>query len=405
MHWGRLGIALFLVILLGCSEGDAAGDGDRGDSAGRDSPSGDGDGDGDEPGDGDGDGDGFGNTGAESPNLPAFDGGFRDAASGAPDEEGDCGGIEVEPEIMMEVIPGNLLFVFDKSGSMCDPWAGGMGDKWENAHMAISAALTPLQDNVRAAAIFFPDTPSGGGNCTVPAFDVAPQIQFMDGPDFLAAWSGYWSTANCGNDAVDGATPLLNALNVADAALLQAPMDGVTNIVVITDGAPNCSGGDSNSDEPLGNLTPVITNWANAGYLTHVVGLPGVLTETTLLDGLAAAGGTTQHIPASDAMTLQDELAKIIGESVSTNFDSCSIGLPNRPPNLDDVNLTVVENGQQQAVARDLGTGGGWTITPDGTTIILQGLFCDLAQEGEYDQIAVVFGCVDLPPLPPPRPE
>jgi hypothetical protein len=247
-------------------------------------------------------------------------------------------------------------------------------------------------------AVFFPFP----DDCAVPAHDASPQIGFMPGADFLTAWDAFWTTIV----APRGATPLRAALMVADQALAANTLMGTTNVVIVTDGEPNCSGGDSDEDEPLSNLEPMVTTWSAMGVSTYVVGLPGAdnANAVAILDGLAAAGGTSAHIPASDPMTLQVELAKIIGESVSTNFDSCRIGLPRVPPNLDDVNLLVVESGAEQSVARDLGTGGGWTITPDGTEIVLQGLFCDLAREGEYDKISVVFGCVDVPPLPPPVP-
>ena len=75
------------------------------------------------------------------------------------------------------------------------------------------------------------------------------------------------------------------------------------------------------------------------------------------------------------------------------------------PDNPDDVHVIVVENGKKQNVARDLGASGGWTINGDGTTIVLQGQFCQEAMIGTYEKISVEFGCVDLPPLPPPRPE
>ena len=110
-----------------------------------------------------------------------------------------------------------------------------------------------------------------------------------------------------------------------------------------------------------------------------------------------------QHIPASDPMALETGLATIIGESVSSSI-SCHIGLPEEPPNPDDVHLVVIENGVEQDVGRDLGTGGGWAMSADNTEIVLQGLFCDLAQQGQYEKISVVFGCVELPPLDPPVP-
>jgi hypothetical protein len=76
--------------------------------------------------------------------------------------------------------------------------------------------------------------------------------------------------------------------------------------------------------------------------------------------------------------------------------------LAEKPPNIDDVTLVITQMGMKQKVDRDLGNGAGWTITADGTQIILQGGLCEQAKMGAYDAISVAFGCVDYPPLPPP---
>jgi hypothetical protein len=124
----------------------------------------------------------------------------------------------------------------------------------------------------------------------------------------------------------------------------------------------------------------------------------------TVLDSVANAGGTTKHIPATDPATVQAELAKIIGESVTSNFESCMIPLDKKPPKPDDVNLLVTQNGMELSVDRDLGSAGGWVMTADQTHIVLQGTLCERARMGEYENITVVFGCVDVPKLPPPPP-
>jgi len=97
-------------------------------------------------------------------------------------------------------------------------------------------------------------------------------------------------------------------------------------------------------------------------------------------------------------------LSKIIGESVSSNFENCMIPLTKQPPNLDDVNLLVTMGGMQFSVERDLGVSGGWTLDQNAENVILQGQFCDLAKAGEYEGITVIFGCIEVPPLPPPPP-
>jgi len=251
----------------------------------------------------------------------------------------------------------------------------------------------------------------------VPAFGSGPQIDFLPGPDFIAAWNAFWGSA----PAVRGSTPTLEALQAAGVALATAgaALQGTTTVVLITDGDPRCGAElpnlglfptpqqiDDAIAAQVAALIPLPGDWLAQGIQTHVLGLPGPSANALpVLDGIALAGGTTQHLSADDPMILQTEIAKIIGESVSTTFDSCSIGLPHEPPDVEDVALVVVESGLKQAVDRDLGTGGGWAITGAGAdmSIILQGELCNQARAGAYDKISVVFGCVDLPPLPPPK--
>lgn len=331
-----------------------------------------------------------------------------------PDDQ-TCGGTAVEPMITMETIPGNVLLVFDRSRSMTEPYPATGNPKWEDARDAVLSAITPLQDQVTVGAIFFPHTPScaQGDICCVPEFGTAPQIDFMPGADFITAWNDFWASA----PLVDGSTPTLEALQVAGQALTDTmgTLDGTTTVVLITDGDPRCAveAAEPRSptpDEIAGqviSLSELPALWLPQGVSTHVLGLPGADQPgaVTVLNGIALAGGTTMHISAADPTTLQTELAKIIGESVTTSFQSCSIGLPREPPNPDDVVLVVVEGGTEQSVARDLGTGGGWTMRSNNTEIVLQGELCNQARAGTYDKISVVFGCVDLPPLPPPKPE
>ena len=58
--------------------------------------------------------------------------------------------------IKKTVTPGNVLIVFDESGSMKEDWMGQ--SKWLAANQAMTQALTPLQDQIAlGGAIFFPN--------------------------------------------------------------------------------------------------------------------------------------------------------------------------------------------------------------------------------------------------------
>lgn len=397
--WERaLGLSAALALWLGCGSSDSPAGGGVRNNTGAAGASAAGKG-GNTASGGSGTSGDFGNTdGTPPPTAVQFsDGGGVNMTTNPDDVK--CGGDKFTPEIEMEVIPGNILLIFDKSGSMDRDWGSSTGNtKWQDALTAIPAALDPLKDQVTVGALFFPTN----DDCGVNPAGQAPHIGLMPGPDFLAAWDSFAM-----NNRAGGATPLRFALDAADLAL-QAELPnlvGITSVVIVTDGQPNCLGGDSNADDSAANMTPIIANWLTLDVKTYVVGLPGLDNAAlNLLNDLAVAGGTTQYIPADDPTTLQTELAKIVSENVSTNFDTCTLPLGMKPPDPDDINLLVVSQGMENSVARDLGDAGGWTIDAASENIILQGRFCELAKMGEYDEITVVYGCVEAPPLPPPPP-
>jgi hypothetical protein len=412
-------VYLAALVLTGCGGADTESSNGRFGSlaAGTGAPAGGTGGSGGEAGGSSGTGD-FGNPNG---GPLQYDAGQIDSGFGDNPDDLNCGGTAVEPKIMMETIPGNILLVFDLSGSMEDEYPGTGLEKWEVARDAVLNAISPLQDSVNVGVLFFPINGGCGGDdnqCCVPPFGTSSQINFLPGPEFIASWNSFWTTTT----GVNGSTPTLEALEAAGAALTSAAgtLTGTTTVVLITDGDPKCRADlvglpflptpeqlTAAIATQVAQLTPLPTGWLTQGITTYVLGLPGP-SENALpvLDGIAAAGGTTQHISPADPAALQSELAKIIGESVTTSFDSCSIGLPHEPPDVDDVVLVVVESGAEQAVDRDLGTGGGWTIVGSGADmqIVLQGELCNQARAGTYKKISVVFGCVDLPPLEPPEP-
>lgn len=323
---------------------------------------------------------------------PAVDGGKQ------PDDP-NCGSSSIDTTVEKVEVPGNVIVIYDKSGSMNDPW--NLPDGTPSTRLLASAkafldALGPIATKVNVGSIFFPSS----GDCNVAALNSGTQIDMMAGPDYLAAWNTYWMS-----NTAQGRTPLLEALMSADATLSTATFEGTTVVVVITDGDPNCSWDDDTSPGVANGLA---ASWLANGIKTYVIGLPGTSgTGDTILTDLAAAGGTTTFIKTTDSMVLQTEIAKIATDTVTTQLDSCVIKLDPPPPATDKVQMVATENGKELSVPRVINDDAGWSIVDDGktVTVTLEGLLCRDAKEGRFSKITFAYGCVDLPPIPPPKPE
>ena len=359
---------------------------------------------------------GFGNTSSVAPTGNQTSGAELDedgapvcetgmfCAPSMPDPD-DCGSLTLEPDVEIIITPGNVLIVFDQSGSMGEDWAGTGGSKLQAATNALEQAFTPLQDLLTAGAIFFPTfacvpalpPPQGGA---VTPIDGAGNITFRPGSDFLQAWTAKWGVAPA---SAGIGTPLQEAFDRADVALQDATLTGNTAVVLFTDGAPNCF------PDPALTMTPTdlevnrASAWLANGIQTYVVGLPGA-GGVAVLDQIAGAGGTMTYIEPNNPAELEARLRMIAEQTVSRGFDSCLITLTPPADAPDKLHIVVDEAGLKQDVPRDLGNGAGWEITAAGDQIELMGALCDDAKDGRFDNITFEYGCVDLPALPPPKP-
>ncbi len=333
----------------------------------------------------------------------------------------DCGSLTLEGDVEVVEKPGNVLLVFDRSGSMDQDWNGQA--RWQAAGTAIDNALAPLADKLTVGSVFFPspdpgtdtgqcidptgiacifvpDLTIGSGTCAVNQISAEDQIDFTLGPDFLTQLTGGGGGGGTPKYAPvgGGRTPLSEGLAEAQLALQSATLDGEVTVVVITDGAPNCGW-----DEGL--ATQIITDWQAAGIKTYVVGLPGVDADAEgILNRLASAGGTNMYLTPNDAATLEQELINIVQETVSAGFDSCTINLDPAAEVPDKLHLVVSEGGDESAVPHVYDNGeDAWTISDDGSVVELLGDTCTAATDGIYTSIRFEFGCVELPPAMPPR--
>lgn len=238
----------------------------------------------------------FSDRDAEAPHPGLYTGLARTGASsvggdGTPSSTGDC--------------HARLLVIFDRSGSMSEPWetADGPAPRWRVAADALDEALTPIADRLEVGAILFPAPSSAPSSCG----DVDPieaQMPFEGGTAFLAHWRSAWESP-----VVGGSTPLDAAFDRADQALDPA-VDTVTAVVVLTDGAPTCRG--------VVLAEEHAATWHDRNIATYAVGLPGAfgvggVTAEDVLNAIARAGGTATYLPVDDPAALTEGLASIAG--------------------------------------------------------------------------------------------
>ena len=198
-----------------------------------------------------------------------------------------------------------LLVIFDRSGSMNETWPDAGEPRYRVAADALSEAIAPLSPYLAVGAILFP---SGGapdpGACAI-VDPIEAQIPYQSGASFLAAWDAYFRYATGG-----GSTPLDAAFTQADHAL--ADVDGVSAVVVLTDGQPTCR-------QAVGAAEHAWL-WRERGIKTWVVGLPG-LSEAGVLSDVAYAGGTESYLPVAEPEALTAQLQTIVAGAVSQACD------------------------------------------------------------------------------------
>ncbi|HMI90206.1 MAG TPA: hypothetical protein VK509_02530, partial [Polyangiales bacterium] len=316
------------------------------------------------------------------------------------------------------VTPGNLLVIFDESASMQEMWPATGTNKLTAAQQALTTALMPLKDLLTVGAIFFPTTACFGpplsfdGMMIPPSVapqSMAPQIPFIKGPMFLDAWAQHWTQVPAAGLPIG--TPVNEAFDQAavalDAALAAGTITGGTIVALFTDGAPTCT------------ADPALTGLANKPEIdrarewlmqhdikTYVVGLPGA-GGVQLLDDIAVNGGTTSYILPEDTMDLEMKLRSAVEETIKTGLNSCSITLdpaPEAPEKLHLVVFETIDPTKGFDVDRKLSDDAGWTLSADSKTVELTGRLCEDALAGRFDKVTFQYGCVDVPPLPPPPP-
>jgi hypothetical protein len=364
-------------------------------------------------------------TSSGSGSTESTDGGRLDGTStqGESDSTGapNCGEIDYQ----LTAIPPNVVLVLDKSGSMvsdADADADGVMDgywdhdadpstelmtRWRSLHRVVDSIVAGLDARIHFGAMLFPATDAtdqySAAACSVaatPEIPVAP----MNAAAVLAGIPAA--------DATDlhGATPATAGIEAAVAHLETLDPDVPRYLVLVTDGAANCSSDAATVPDLLElydqHLPEVVADaLASRAIPTYVVGIdirdelagvgadgmPEANTFAALHD-VALAGGRPRPGPeafyaAGNELELMDALSEIAGEVLT-----CVVPLDPVPLHPDFV--TVEIDGESLERVADCESERGWDfVDPDGPydALRLCGSACDLLVDiGTAD---VTYGC------------
>lgn len=260
-----------------------------------------------------------------------------------------------EAEIAVQAVAPRIMLVLDKSHSMVTSSWDHDGDastaattRWYSLHEAVADLVTDIDGTTELGAVLFPsrllDDNDAATACEVPS---VPDVEIGAGhgqaildalpdADSLAIWGG---------------TPTSAGIVTATEALRALPGDAPRAIVLVTDGAANCSADASPSqafsmyDE---NLAPLVAGIADEGIPTYVIGIDIIdgwvsspqanpherLSEVALAGGVAS-DGDAPYYNTRDEAELFDALAEITGRI------QCTVALDDLPGEPERVNLTV----------------------------------------------------------------
>ncbi len=163
------------------------------------------------------------------PDAPSFDSAGRDGSGDTGpafdpfDPANACGAATIETE----QIPGSLLILFDKSGSMDDEVSGGRS-KWDLATESINTVLGSVSDELSVGLLLFPS----GGDCSVEATPQVPVAPLSTTRPLIAS-----TLAGTGPG---GSTPAFASLQAGYRYLDTLTTAGPRGLVLVSDGGETC---------------------------------------------------------------------------------------------------------------------------------------------------------------------
>jgi hypothetical protein len=331
-------------------------------------------------------------------------------------------------------VPGSILVVLDKSGSMGG--GNGVADKWGPTVQAVKAMMSAagpdlgmgllpfpegkFDDSGLVTCTFDPSTPQcaalfADGGCediaTTPVVAVAPLATSM-GP--ITSWLD--------SNGPGGGTPTLGALKNAYEAMRNVDVPGERFVLLLTDGEPTTHQPEQSLMVP--GFPPIVTPESNVlcGDLpdieaeataaamgtpkvkTFVIGSPGSESAGSFLSQLAingetqksancSAGAKNCHYQIGQA-NYQQELEAVLAD-IAGKLSECVFEIPdgeNADP--DYVNVNVETGGGKTQLYKDPAHADGWDYTDDGhTKVELFGPACEKFKAQKDAQVSIILGC------------
>jgi hypothetical protein len=325
-----------------------------------------------------------------------------------------------------ELIPANLLFVLDTSGSMnCNPPDGDavLGErcarfprkedasrpsKWEVVRSALSTALGGLvgRPQLSAGLALFPSDDA----CGIGAAPSVP-IELLDSAHLATIEASLEQVTPEGETPVAGAT-ILSYAHLADA-LKKGSLSGNSFVILLTDGAETCA--PQVLDQLVGTDVP---NARLFDIRTFVIGAPGSESARSLLSRVAWEGGTSTsedcdhaesatdvgdcHFDTTTTEDFETELASTLAAITKNQEIACILDVPQNPSggavDLDRVNVTFrPETGEAERILNDSKVScaegaEGWQYSEDRKRILLCGSACSRVRDAS-GELEIVLGC------------
>jgi hypothetical protein len=332
-----------------------------------------------------------------------------------PPADGGCAYASIETDLL----PANILFVVDRSGSMncnlppltsstdceANPVRATTGEqnKWEIVSAALKSSFGQLSVETSAGIAYF----NNNDSCGVSS-QPSVGVKLLD-----AAQVSALSASLDAVPAPKGGTPIIGATILAYKHLHeQAQVFGNKFVVLLTDGMESCD------VDKLGVLATEIPKARSVNIRTFVIGAPGSEPARAMLSEMAWLGGTPKSAACThggsvpdagdchfDMTTTQDfgsdlaaALQAISGKALTCEFDVPE-GRDGASVDFTRVNVRYTRSDGTlvdilQDPSGDCESGAqGWQYAQDNTKIVLCGDVCDEVKADTNAKVDIVLGC------------